>query len=319
MGKIRILVMVLGTAMVAFGCDDTSGPGPEEVAPAEYAPAAEEAQESSGTAASQDTPDASDRLEEVLDAQPEEVKARYEHRHPQETLEFFGIEPGMTVVEALPGAGWYSKILVPYLGEDGRLIGANYAHSMWPEFGFFEQDFIDSMETWTTDWPQQAEAWRGGDGATVEAFEFGKLPDEMAGQADAVLLIRALHNLARFEDEGDYLTTALNDVNRILKPGGIVGVVQHEARPGMPDAWADGNAGYLKKQFLIDRFTEAGFEFVEESDVNENPNDQPTEDDVVWRLPPSYQTSGEDAAKRAQMDEIGESNRMTLKFRKPGG
>ena len=319
MGKIRILVTVLGTAMLAWGCDETADPGPEEVAPAEYAPAAEEAQESSSTPSPQDTSDTSDRLEAVLEAQPPEVKARYEHRHPQETLVFFGIEPGMTVVEALPGGGWYSKILIPYLGENGRLIGANYAHSMWPKFGFFEQDFIDSMETWTADWPQEAEAWRGDDGASVDAFEFGEMPDELAGQADAVLLIRALHNLARFEDEGDYLTTALNDVNRVLKPGGIVGVVQHEARPDMPDAWADGNAGYLKKQFVIDRFTEAGFEFVEESDVNENPNDQPTEDDVVWRLPPSYQTSGEDAEKRAQMDEIGESNRMTLKFRKPGG
>lgn len=319
MGKIRIPIAVIVTAMLASGCNDTSGPGPEEVAPAEYAPAAEEAQESSGTASTQGTADTSGHLEQVLEAQPGEVKARYEYRHPQETLEFFGIEPGMTVVEALPGAGWYSKILIPYLGEDGRLIGANYAHSMWPKFGFFGQDFVDSMETWTTDWPQQAEAWRGSDGAIVDAFEFGELPEEMAGQADAVLLIRALHNLARFEDDGGYLTTALDDVNRVLKPGGIVGVVQHEARPDMPDAWADGNAGYLKKQFLIDRFTQAGFEFVEDSDINENPNDQPTEDDVVWRLPPSYQGSGEDAEKRAQMDEIGESNRMTLKFRKPGG
>ena len=85
----------------------------------------------------------------------------------------------------------------------------------------------------------------------------------------------------------------------------------------MPDAWADGSRGYLKKQFVIDRMTEAGFEFVAESAVNENPNDRPTEEDIVWRLPPSYGTSGEDPEKRAAMDEIGESNRMTLKFRKP--
>jgi predicted methyltransferase len=316
MGKILVAGLVLFSALVSFGCNDASGPGTDEVAPAEYAPAAEEAQQSSETAAAGN--EAAD-LDTILEAQPEDVKARYEHRHPKETLEFFGIEPGMTVVEALPGAGWYSKILVPYLGEEGRLIGANYAHAMWPEFGFFEQDFIDSMETWTTDWPQEAEAWSGEDGASIDAFEFGKMPEEMAGQADAVLLIRALHNLARFEDEGGYLTTALEDVNRVLKPGGIVGVVQHEARQEMSDTWADGNAGYLKKQFVIDRFEEAGFEFVDESDVNENMNDQPTEEDVVWRLPPSYQTSGDDAEMRAQMDEIGESNRMTLKFRKPAG
>ena len=307
--------LVLFMPVLLWGCDQPAPERPvEPVAPAEYAPAAKEARESSGT----ESAGGASSLDAILDAQDDELKARYEYRHPKETLEFFGIEPGMTIVEALPGAGWYSKILVPYLGEDGRLIGANYAHEMWPEFGFFGQDFIDSMETWTTDWPQQAEAWRGDDGATVEAFEFGSMPDELAGEADAVLLIRALHNLARFEDSGGFLTTAVNDVKRVLKPGGIVGVVQHEARPEMPDAWADGNAGYLKKQFVIDLFTRAGFEFVDESDMNQNPNDRPTEEDVVWRLPPGYQTSGDDPEMRAEMDEIGESNRMTLKFRKPG-
>ena len=66
------------------------------------------------------------KLAAVLAAQPDEVKARYQYRHPQETIEFFGIEPGMTVVEGLPGGGWYTKILLPYLGGDGHLIGANY-------------------------------------------------------------------------------------------------------------------------------------------------------------------------------------------------
>jgi predicted methyltransferase len=256
-------------------------------------------------------------LTAVLAAQADEAKARYSHRHPQETLEFFGIEPGMTVVEALPGDGWYTKILLPYLGTDGRLVGANYAFSMWPKFGFFGKDFIDSMATWTTDWPQQAQEWRGENGASVTAFDFGSMPEELAGQADAVLLVRALHNLARFEGDGGYLTTALADVHRVLKPGGIVGVVQHEARSEMPDDWASGARGYLKRQFVIDQMTAAGFEFVSASGVNENPGDQPGADDIVWRLPPTLSTSREDAELRARMQAIGESHRMTLLFRKP--
>lgn len=208
-------------------------------------------------------------------------------------------------------------MLIPYLGREGRLVGANYAQDMWPRFGVFDQAFIDSMKTWTTDWPREAQAWQGDDGAAIEAFELGSMPAPLEGQADAVLLIRALHNLARFEDEGGYLTAALNDVSRVLKPGGIVGVVQHEARPDMPDEWASGDNGYLKKQFVIDRLTAAGFELVDETDINQNPNDRPTTDEFVWRLPPTFMTSQDDPELRARMDAIGESNRMTLKFRKP--
>lgn len=301
----RLLVSI--SALLLFGCD----PSPPPAEPAS------ETTESPGPAAGTGTDTPAARLEAILDAQPDDVQARYEYRHPQETLEFFGIEPGMTVVEALPGSGWYSKILIPYLGPEGRLVGANYAQDMWPKFGFFEQDFIDSMKTWTTDWPNEARQWGDGDGADIAAFELGSLPSEMEGTADVVLVVRALHNLARFQDDGDFLATALRDMYRVAKPGGIVGVVQHQARDDMPDEWAGGSAGYLKRQFVIDRMQEAGFEYVSGSSINENPADRPTKDDVVWRLPPSYQTSADDPDLRAEMDAIGESNRMTLKFRKP--
>lgn len=286
-------------AIAVAGCDRAPEPASPDPAPV---PA--------------DAPAAAPDLAAVLASQPDDVRARYPHRHPQETLEFFGIEPGMTVVEALPGGGWYSKILVQYLGPDGRLIGANYAHDMWPKFGFMDQAFIDRMATWTTDWPQEAGGWAGDAGAEVDAFDFGSMPDAFAGQADAVLLIRALHNLARFEGDGGYLTVALQDAHRVLKPGGIVGVVQHEARPDMPDEWADGSRGYLKRQFVIDRMGAAGFEFVDASDVNQNPDDQPTTEDIVWRLPPTLATSRDDPELRERMQAIGESNRMTLLFRK---
>lgn len=258
----------------------------------------------------------SERLAGVLAAQPADVQARYQYRHPLETLEFFGVEPGMTVVEALPGGGWYTKILLDYVGPDGTVIGANYAVDMWPLFGFFSDEFIESTKTWVDDWPAGAEDWRGDDSAGVKAFELGSMPAEFEGTVDVVLFIRALHNMARFEEKGGYLTAAIADAHRALKPGGIVGIVQHQARDDMPDAWAGGQNGYLKRDFVIEQMERAGFEFVADSDINHNDRDRPTQSDVVWRLPPGLNGSENDPERRAQMVAIGESNRMTLKFRK---
>ncbi|MFW5927170.1 MAG: methyltransferase, partial [Wenzhouxiangella sp.] len=106
----------------------------------------------------------------------------------------------------------------------------------------------------------------------------------------------------------------------VLKPGGIFGVVQHQARDDMPDDWADGSNGYLKKQFVVEQAEAAGFELVDETDINHNPDDRPSTDEYVWRLPPTLRLP-EDAddpeALRDEYEAIGESHRMTLKFRKP--
>lgn len=263
------------------------------------------------------TAPATNELSAILAAQPEAVQARYVYRHPEETLNFFGIQPGMTVVEALPGGGWYSKLLLPRLGAEGQLVGVNYPQAVWPLFGFFSEERIAQLATWTTDWPAGAQEWRGENAASVSAFEFGKKPEDLSGTADAVLFIRALHNLARFEDQGGFLTTAITDSYNVLKPGGIVGVVQHHAPDTASDEWANGSRGYLKKGFVIAQMQAAGFEFVASSDVNANSNDQPGAEDVVWRLPPSLRGAKDDAELTSKMLAIGESNRMTLKFRKP--
>jgi predicted methyltransferase len=259
------------------------------------------------------------KLAAVLDAQPDDARARYDYRHPKETIEFFGIEPGMTVVEGLPGRGWYTKILLPYLGSEGKLIGANYPLDLWPNFPFATEEFMAEMSQWLEKWPADAEEWRGDDGAGIGAFWFGAMPEDMAGTADAVFFVRMLHNVWRFQSEGkgDYLDMALKDAYAALKPGGVLGVVQHHARDDMSDEWANGSHGYMKKQFVIDRVTAAGFQFEGESDINANEKDQPGEDDIVWRLPPTYATSRDNEELKAQYAAIGESNRMTLKFRKP--
>jgi predicted methyltransferase len=252
----------------------------------------------------------------ILAAQPQEVQARYQYRHPLETMEFFGIEPDMTVVEALPGGGWYTKLLLPHLGGEGQVVGANYAQDMWAKFGMSEEQ-VKQFETWVDDWTQGAQAWRSEGDADVSAFVFGSLPDSMKGSADAVLFIRALHNLARFEADGGFLSGAIQNAYDVLRPGGIVGVVQHKVREDMPDDWANGSAGYLKESYVIAKMEEAGFELMGTTDINANSKDQPTTSDFVWRLPPTLQTSRDNEALQAEMLAIGESNRMTLKFRKP--
>ncbi|MCH8478674.1 MAG: hypothetical protein LAT56_12115, partial [Wenzhouxiangella sp.] len=311
-----LIIAGLASAMLLTGCPTPEPPPvePPETPPVEPQPTPAEPEVAAEPMRESDLPEVSgaERLQAVLDAQPEEVQARYPYRNPAETLAFFGIEPGMTVVEMLPGGGWYSRILAGYLGPDGTLIGANYPQEIWPLFGFMSEERITQMATWTQDWPGQAQDWEVEEAATYKAFVVGELPDDMAESADAVLMIRAMHNLARFEAEHGFLDATLADVYTVLKPGGIVGVVQHEARPEMPDDWATGARGYIKRDFVVERFEAAGFELVGESDINANPLDQPGVEDSVWRLPPSLSGSYDYPERRESMLAIVETHRMTL-------
>lgn len=258
------------------------------------------------------------RLEAILAAQPDEVKARYQYRHPRETIEFFGIEPGMKVAEILPGDGWYSKILLPYLGDKGGLVGVDYSVDMWSKFGgFATAEFLEAKQTWPETFVVDAieNNWQANTMGALNAFAFGSRDKALDGTVDVVLAVRALHHLNRFNTpEKNYMTEALSDIHAMLKPGGVLGVVQHRAPAGSSDAWAGGDNGYLKEADVIAWIEAAGFELVGDSDVNANPLDVPTEDDFVWRLPPTLGTSGEDPDLRASMQAIGETDRMTLKF-----
>jgi predicted methyltransferase len=256
-------------------------------------------------------------LDQILADKPEEFKARYAYRHPKETIEFFGIEPGMTVLEVLPGGGWYSEILAPLLGKEGTIIGADYSMDIWPNFPFGNDEFIEGRKNWGSEWQQKVENWGGDQAPQAIGTTLDNVPAEYEGKVDAILYIRALHNLARFEDKGAFLSQSLESGFKLLKAGGIIGIVQHQSPDDKSDEWADGSRGYLKKAWLIKAFEDAGFEFVSESAINENPLDQPGDDDIVWRLPPGYYTSGDDQEMREKYAAIGESNRMTLLFKKP--
>jgi len=256
------------------------------------------------------------KLKTVLAAQSEKTQVRFGARHPQETLEFFGIAPGMAVGEALPGGGWYTKILVPYLGEEGRLVGIDYSIKMWSEFSFANEAFIEGKKKWPEEFVSKSAEWAPADGAKIAGTTFGRAADEMTGQLDAVLFIRALHNLSRFEGEGQFLTQALKTSHSMLKQGGIVGVVQHRAPSDADETWVQGDAGYLKQANVVAAFDAAGFDLVKSSEINANPKDKPTSEDVVWRLPPTMAGVGDDEALKVQRLSIGESDRMTLLFKK---
>lgn len=258
----------------------------------------------------------SDKLLHAIKNRSDEDKARDDARNPLATLTFFRVTPGMTVAEALPGGGWYSKILASYLGAEGELHGINYNDDMWARFGFFSDDAIKAAIERTAAFPAMVSEFTEESPKAI-GYTFSSAPKELAGTVDRVLFIRALHNLNRFEKEAGTMTEAIATAKVLLKNGGLVGVVQHQAPESNSDEWADGSAGYLKKSAVIAAFTKAGFELMKESDINENPNDMPTEKDIVWRLPPSYNGTADNPELKEKVDAIGESNRMTLLFKKP--
>lgn len=237
-----------------------------------------------------------------------ENAARDEWRHPQETLEFFGIEPDMTVVEVLPGSGgWYSQILTPLTAESGRLIGVTYPESLWIQM--FDSWDDERRENFGADISRMDHylSVEGVESAQpIVGYAIDNIPDAENGQADAVLIIRAMHHLFRFEEP--LVDTALAELYDLLAPGGVVGVVQHRAPEDADPGFANGDNGYVKQSDVVAAFERAGFVLEEASEINANPNDPA--DGFVWRLPPSTTDNPDTLA-------IGESDRMTLRFRKP--
>jgi predicted methyltransferase len=268
---------------------------------------------SSGVQSTQASSD-SDALAAVIASRSAQDTARDDARHPAQTLAFMQVTPGMTVAEGLPGGGWYTNILANYLGKDGTLYGVNYADRMWPLFSFATPEFVAKRIAASEKFPALVATFTD-NGIVTQGFTFETLPTDVTGSVDRVLLIRALHNLNRFEPQANTLTKALVTVKAMLKTDGMVGVVQHRAPESASDEWADGNRGYLKQSAVIDIFAKAGFELVAESEINANPKDKPGADDIVWRLPPSLRGSEEGSAQREAILAIGESDRMTLLFR----
>lgn len=249
-----------------------------------------------------------ERLMDVLEARSDDAKARDKYRHPAETLKLFGIEEGMTVIDALPGS-WYGDILAPLLGSDGKYIGVRYGDWFYKNrFGDEYEERWEGAQSFLTEWPASASEYGSGENnPATEAYFFPGLPASLDGSVDAALFFRALHHTNRYDPK--YLDMTAADAFRVLKSGGIVGIVQHRAPEDADDVWADGDNGYLKQSRVIEAFKGAGFMLENASEINANRKDQPTTDQFVWRLPPS--------SDEAEALAIGESDRMTLVFKKP--
>ncbi len=226
---------------------------------------------------------------------------RDRYRHPAETLAFFGVKPGDTVVELWPGGGWYSEILVPYLGKGG---GTYYAAALDALSGGTRKMMADKPELYGRIRLAAFPAFAATD---------VKVPD---GSADVVLTFRNVHNWRmgyQRPDRQDYSAEAFRQVFAMLKPGGTFGIVDHRL-PESADPAREQTSGYIKTSTILKLAADAGFRLAAQSQVNANPRDTADWPGGVWTLPPSYRLKDVD---RAKYEAIGESDRMTLKFIKP--
>lgn len=227
--------------------------------------------------------------------------ARNEFRHPIETLDFFGLEANMTVIEILPSTGWYAEIIAPYMRDHGKYYAAHFSPNATAAYmprilGVFEEKITNEPELYGK--------------VTVRHLnpphEVVIAPPE---SADMALTFRNVHNWIMAGQEHEFFASFY----AALKPGGILGVVEHRARPGSSMAVME-TSGYVTEAYVKEVAAAAGFEFVESSEINANPKDPTVHPEGVWTLPPNYRMGDVD---RDKYTNIGESDRMTLKFIKP--
>ena len=222
------------------------------------------------------------------------------YRHPSETLAFFGVESNMTVVEVWPGGGWYTEILAPHLAT-GKLYAAHFPRDSAIPYlvksrHFFEKKMQASAAAYSN--------------VTLSEFNPDRamlsVPD---GSADRVLTFRNVHNWLRNKSEAQ----AFHLFFKALKPGGVLGLVEHRAKPGT-DWETMAESGYMTEAYVIALAEKAGFVLEAKSDINANSKDSANHPKGVWSLPPSFRMGKTD---RAHYRAIGESDRMTLRFKKP--
>jgi predicted methyltransferase len=238
----------------------------------------------------------SHNLEAAISSEQRSPKniTRDSSRHPYETLTFFEIKPNMKVVELSPGGGWYTEILANYIHKPGQLIAAHFDKDS--QRAYFQRSRA-SFEKRIAEDP------------LFKDIEIVDLSSSLAepGSVDAVLTFRNLHNWL-----GPQMDAIFANSSKALKPGGLFGVVEHRAKPGTSMEMMK-KSGYVTEEHAIAVAKKHGFTLVARSEVNSNPKDSASHPGGVWTLPPSLRLKDKDREKYL---EIGESDRMTLLFKK---
>lgn len=233
---------------------------------------------------------------------------RDQYRHPAETLAFFDIKPDMTVVEIWPGNyGWYTEILAPYLRDNGKFYAAHFnADSSTAFFRNARKSFLAKMNSHPALY----------DKVETTTFNPPAYSDiAPAGTADRVLTFRNVHNWYMRGGGDERVLAAFQAFYKALKPGGILGVVDHRLPNDRPEQDQEAS-GYMHSQYVIKMAQKAGFELEASSEINANSKDSTRHPRGVWTLPPSMRLGDK---QKDHYLAIGESDRMTLKFRKPTG
>jgi predicted methyltransferase len=241
-------------------------------------------------------------LAAVADPRRNEDRARDIWRKPAETLAFFQVQPDMKVGEYAPGGEWYSRLLGLYLGPKGKLVGLYFN----PTYSAFPADRQQGIRDAAAKYPSDIAGWSGIPAERFSAMTLETIPDSEKGTFDRILVMRMMHNLLRW----NIADSEIKAMRSLLKDGGMLGIEQHRAKPNAPYAYADGSKGYLREADVIKFMEVHGFEFVGRSEANASPKDPANHPAGVWELPPVLQT------KREELKAIGESDRMTLLFRK---
>ncbi len=220
-------------------------------------------------------------------------RARDVYRHPVETLGFFGVKPDSTVIEIYPGGGWYTEILAPYMRDKGQYYGAIVSAR-----GL--KAFQDKLATKPAIYDKAK---------TLSLADPAALNIRPDGGADFVLTFRSVHNWL----DDDLVDAYMKSFFDALKPGGVLGVVEHRAKPGTKLKQSI-DTGYVTEDYVIKHAQMAGFKLDAKSEVNANPKDTKDYAKGVWTLPPVLTEKEKD---REKYMAIGESDRMTLRFVKP--